>query len=203
MTDSIGRGIIARTMTHEMLRTPDESRETFVPETEVQEEFEAIPQSKRYVTEPIEEAFDWEDIVLRIKLKHKIPLHQGLYLVDFQSQRKSQEEAGDNYVPDELLAALDEAVLKEARGSEGEEPTGFLYYFSGEPDENGNNRSFCIWESAEAVQKASLGPDHHQAKLTARDAYKAITFSAYNLSQGPDGKTIHNLVLRKQYPAAA
>lgn len=186
-------------MIHDMLHTPDTHSTTYTSETEVEKNFSAIPIIEDYATKPIEEGFDWEEIVFRVKQENEIPLRESLYLVVFRSQRRFEEEAGERYIPDEQLAELDEGVLKEAQGSSGEDPSGFLYYFSGERDEDGNNISFCLWTSAEAVQKTSLGPDHHKAKLAARDAYKAIDFSAYTVSQGADGKIVHTLVFNRQY----
>jgi hypothetical protein len=185
-------------MSHDIPHTFRAYEAISASETGVDKKFEAIPIIEDYATKPIEEGFDWEEIIFRVKQENEISLKESLYLVVFRSQRRFEEEAGERFIPDELLAELDEGVLREARGSSSEE-SGFLYYFSGKRDEDGNNISFCLWTSGEAVQKTSLGPDHHKAKLAARDAYKAIDFSAYDVSQGVDGKIVHTLVFNRQY----
>lgn len=134
----------------------------------------------------IEEAYDWPDIFERVNEFRRqlvgVPdLPDEPYVFDFNSIPNSAASDDDR----EALVVADVLATVEAVESK---PNGLFYYHSGEPDENGNVRSFCIWDNAQNAREVIHGTAHQEAAKLAPSAYvKAIT-KGYTVSGVQAGK---------------
>jgi hypothetical protein len=116
--------------------------------------------NSRYMTLPIHEGFNWLD-----SFAYAAP--GEWYLVVFRSRQRKGIDYGD-------LTARDERAQHEALHAPG-----FLYYFAGTPDEQGNCLSFCLWESQALARSASQRPNHQQARQLADSVYEHFQLERY------------------------
>jgi hypothetical protein len=82
-----------------------------------------------------------------------------MYVVDFGSLLKSVANR-------DLIKQLDNAAHREAKALPG-----FLLYFRGDLDQQGYNRSFCVWRSMEEARAAAHKPHHMAAVRAAKQMY--------------------------------
>ena len=114
----------------------------------------------RYMTLPIQEGFNWSECFADIAAGE-------WYLVVFRSRHR----ADTDYI---ALTERDERAQVEARQSPG-----FLYYFMGVPNENGQCLSFCLWDNQHMAQLASRRPKHQEAQQFADSAYEYYQLERY------------------------
>lgn len=127
--------------------------------TKEQAELEITPLVYDYATRPTEESFDWPEILRQVSDRHELSYGHQMYLVVFRSQRRPDADI------DELLRLDDEARI------EASVSPGYLHYFRGQADPDGNCVSFCLWESLEDARLASSLPAHQEAVTRAREFY--------------------------------
>lgn len=153
---SLGGGVIS------------EQTQTMTPE-----KLAIAPMAEDYTTCPTEAAFNWPAVLAQVYAEKDLPLHEPVYLVIFRSTIR---EGADP----EILRALDEQAHCEAALS-----AGFLHYFAGSVDSQGNCLSFCLWRSMEEAKLAS-GKERHMEAVTAAGQF----YESYNLEMRhiqPDG----------------
>jgi len=135
---------------------------------------------------PIEQAYDWPDIFARVnrfrqELVGASDLSAEVYVFDFNSVPNPTASDDDR----EVLIVADIRATVEAVESK---PNDLFYYHAGDPDENGNVRSFCIWSNAHTAREVIHGSAHVEAAKLAPNAYiKAIT-KGYTVSRTEAGQ---------------
>jgi hypothetical protein len=118
---------------------------------------------------PIESAFtNWEPIVTPV-------LHEGMLLVEFKSQTRSDTD-------DVKIAAADAAAAVAARNVDG-----YGGYYPGHRDSlTRRSRSFCIWESPKAAMESGKDPVHQLAMKMAKEEkwYERHDVPRYTVRKG-------------------
>lgn len=126
--------------------------------------------------------FNWSKIMDMAHDLRNVLYGDKLYLVVFRSRLK------DGLGPqlyNELLTA-DDAALEEAKAFKDGEPSGLLCYFAGEPDEQNNCLSFCLWTSCQAAL-ARMDSQHAVAQSFAQLVYDDFYIERHIISKpGPD-----------------
>lgn len=127
----------------------------------------------RYMTLPIQEGFNWSECFAHIDSGE-------WYLVVFRSRHRPD-------IDRDALSETDERAQIEARQSPG-----FLYYFTGTPNQNGHCLSFCLWENQHMAQLASRRPRHQEAQQLADSAYEYYQLERYFVRKTttPDGSRL-------------
>ena len=117
------------------------------------------PVSPDYREQPVEEGFDWPEIIRDLEKIHGNLTARALYLVVFESVRNPDANP-------EVIAALDHAAHEEAK-----ESAALLHYYADTPDEHGRALSWCLWTDDKAAREAIGGPAHIEAMSRAREFY--------------------------------
>lgn len=140
---------------------------------------EIMPAHPDYRTLPIEEGFDWPQIVRNQEKIRGNLTAKALYLVVFRSEKLPEAD------PEEIKSA-DDAAHDEARRSPD-----YMEYFQGDRDENDRALSMCLWRSARAAFEAVHGPDsvsHRYAADQAERFYGSnYSIEFYSLVPSDDG----------------
>ncbi|KAL7898633.1 hypothetical protein HDV63DRAFT_374297 [Trichoderma sp. SZMC 28014] len=128
------------------------------------------PIREDYATAPYEESFNWPEVIAEAKRlsqrSGKEFKETSFYIVVFRSKILTHTDY-------DLLCELDKAAHAEAVASGG-----FLKYWFGEPDEELQNLSTCVWCSREAAMVGGRGPAHRKAVSVTRHQY-----AYYNIDQ--------------------
>lgn len=125
---------------------------------------EVRPTTPDYASTPIEQAFDWYEIIGSARKTRKLD-GLPLYLVAFRSTLKP---GADTTVLTEHDHHAHEAAM---------ESPALIHYFAGEPDESGQALSFCLWEDAESAKAISRDQRH-------MDATKMVSsYSSYSVER--------------------
>lgn len=126
------------------------------------------PTSREYATLPIDEAFDWHDIVGQAKVSKSLA-ESALYLVAFRSTLK---EGVDTSILLEHDRRAHDAAL---------ESPALLHYFGGTPNALGQSLSFCLWTNANDAKLISRDRRHADAvKMIA--LYQRYSIEKYNVA---------------------
>jgi hypothetical protein len=119
------------------------------------------PIARDYAILPIEEGFNWSEVLAEAAAVSCDRRNLQLYLVVFRSVRREDADAA-------RLKALDDRAYAEAIT----ETPGLLFYFRGELNEKRQCLSFCLWESVEQARRAAQLPAHRAAALLADEIYE-------------------------------
>jgi hypothetical protein len=107
-----------------------------------------------YASLPVAEAFTWSRCAAKLDPGE-------WYLVAFRSVIRDGADTA-------LLWEHDRRAHREARRRPG-----FVHYFHGYPNEQGECLSFCLWESRELAREAASGPAHLQAVGLVHEMYES------------------------------
>lgn len=114
------------------------------------DELPIVPTNPDYATQPIEQAFDWNEIIQLAKARRELGA-KALYLVVFRSTLK--ENADSSVLLDHDRRAHDAAL----------ESPALIHYFGGTPNAERQALSFCLWESEEEAKAISRDQRHVDA----------------------------------------
>jgi hypothetical protein len=144
-----------------------------------------LPLKKNYATEPIYLGFDWPEILEMASTKNGILPGQEIYLVVFRSKLKQDADVG-------RLAEADDLALLEAQQADG-----YIQYFKGSADAEGNCLSFCLWMSREHAIASAGGPMHAAAAELAAEMYENQNLERWSLRQavGTNNAIFREIVL--------
>lgn len=112
-----------------------------------------------YRVQPVEDGFDWPEIICDLEKIHGNMTAKALYLVVFESEREPD-------VDPQIIAMLDQAAHDEAK-----ESSALLHYYADIPDKDGIALSWCLWTDDGAARNAINGPAHREAMSRAREFY--------------------------------
>jgi hypothetical protein len=135
------------------------------------DDFTITPVREDYAYQGIQDGFDWEDIIARAKQHHELDTDNPLYLVVFRSQLKAGVDTA-------LLLHHDHQAHEAAKQSPA-----LLYYFGGEPDEEGRALSFCLWSDQEEAKELSKDARHMAARKMV-SMYESYSLEKYSLFIG-------------------
>lgn len=122
------------------------------------------PAAEAFARLPIGAAFDWSAITTS--------RDEGeWYVVAFRSTRRAGADEA-------LLMALDTAAHEEAS-----QAPGFVHYFKGPTNAQGECLSFCVWEGRPAAREAAGAPAHSIAAAVVREMYEAYRLEFIRLSK--------------------
>ncbi len=124
------------------------------------------PVGDDYARQPIGLAFDWSAITSTAQ-------RGEWYVVTFRSVRRPTADEA-------RLTALDDVAHAEAAGMPG-----FIHYFKGPTNAQGQCLSFCIWESREAARAGAGGPGHRIAAAVVGEMYAAYRLDFLRLIKRP------------------
>jgi hypothetical protein len=120
------------------------------------------PVSDRYASLPVEEAFNWVDVL------DDMPAAEW-YMVAFRSVRKPEAD-------EKLLDMYDEWAHREA-----ESAPGYAHYFKGPMGVDGACLSFCFWSSRAEARAAAAMPSHARAAAITRETYASYTLEFHRV----------------------
>jgi hypothetical protein len=109
---------------------------------------------------PVQEGFDFPEIIRDVEKIRGNLAGRALYLVVFRSKRSPNANPED-------IANADDAAYEEASVSPE-----LASYFRGEADDDGCALSMCLWTSARAAFDAFHGPDHQKAVSRVDEFYE-------------------------------
>lgn len=121
-----------------------------------------VPTRSDYATVPIWQGFNWSECVVGLG-------EVRLYLVVFRSVRRETADA-------DRLKEYDDRAHREV-----EHGAGLLYYFKGEPKEQRECLSFCLWESRRQAREAIRRPRHVAAAALASEMYESYDLERYDV----------------------
>jgi hypothetical protein len=153
-------------------------REAAQPEHERKKNvLEAEPARPDYRTSPITEAFPWVATIDRAISKFELDRSASIFLVVFTSRLKG--DADPSHV--KRLHRLDEATFKAAYDAEG-----FIDYYADTANEDGEARSYCLWQVPGAARIVSHDKSHEEAQTTVYnyDTYDAEPFMLHRCDAG-------------------
>ncbi|HEX9679521.1 MAG TPA: hypothetical protein VGA08_02790 [Candidatus Saccharimonadales bacterium] len=110
-----------------------------------------------------------------------------------QGRADSQTEVYLVVFRSRLLAGADiHKLLKddEAAHFEASQAPGYITYFKGAADTDGNNLSFCLWQSQNSAREAAFGEKHKLAAGNVSEAYAYFSLQRYFVSQAQDGDVV-------------
>ncbi len=120
-----------------------------------------------YMNRPIQDGFNWTACF--------DGLYPGeWYLIVFRSRHRQNIDIA-------LLNEHDERALGAARAS-----AGFVGYFVGTANEQGDCLSFCFWESQAQARLAAAQPAHQAAQQLAFEMYEHFQLERYRLRTAGD-----------------
>jgi heme-degrading monooxygenase HmoA len=115
-----------------------------------------------YSRAPIEAGFNWDEAFARVG-------DGEWHLVAFRSRHAPDAD-------ETFLTQLDERASAAASRHPG-----FLYYFIGAPQADGQCLSFCLWRSAEAARAASADPEHRDAVARGLPSFAHYRLERYRI----------------------
>lgn len=148
--------------------------------TEVRSELQVEPAIPDYAEAPIEEAFDWKEIVRLAREQRVLDESIPLYLVVFRSRLKMG-------VNTSFLLAHDASAHTAAL-----ESPALIHYFADEPDEQGRALSFCLWSDREEARRVSRD-SRHTAAARMITLYASYSIERYDVYHGDRAVTFSQL----------
>jgi hypothetical protein len=137
----------------------------------------AVPARPDYRTSPVAEAFPWVVTMDRAIGTFGLQPFAPIFLVVFTSKLKGDAD------PDDVarLRELDEAAFETASDADG-----FIDYHAGTVNEDGEARSYCLWQTREAAQIVSNNKSHVAAQFMAHnyETYDAGRFLLHRTAEG-------------------
>lgn len=118
--------------------------------------------SEQYATLPVEDAFTWQACLA------DVPVGEW-YMVAFRSVRRPG-------VDEARLVAHDDRAHAEAQGAPG-----FVHYFKGPANADGECMSFCLWTSRTDARAAAGRPAHVEAVGLTFDSYVSYTLEFHRV----------------------
>jgi hypothetical protein len=114
------------------------------------------PVSPKYAFMPVGAAFNWSACAT-------LDASGEWYLVAFRSVLRLEAD-------EDRLKAFDDRAFEEAASAPG-----FVHYFKGPANEQGECLSFCLWDSRALARVASGRPAHIEAVAIAHSTYERYT----------------------------
>jgi hypothetical protein len=138
---------------------------------------QVAPARPDYRTSPVTEAFPWVVTIDRAIKRFGLHPFAPIFLVVFTSKLKG--DANPDYV--RRLRELDEAAFKAASDADG-----FIDYYAGTVNEDGEARSYCLWQTRGAAQIVSHDKSHVVAQFMVHnyETYDAGRFLLYRAAEG-------------------
>jgi hypothetical protein len=127
-----------------------------------------LPVSDRYATLPVADAFTWEACEPYVEPGE-------WYMVAFRSIRRAD-------VDEDRLTSHDDWAHAEAMDAPG-----FVHYFRGPTQPDGQCLSFCLWDSRAEARAAAGRPAHLQAAALTHAAYAVYALEFQRVARVADG----------------
>jgi hypothetical protein len=158
--------------------------EAVLPERERKKNsLQAVPARPDYRVSPVTEAFPWVVTIDRAIEGFGLHPFAPIFLVVFTSKLKGDANADDV----RRLSDLDDAAFTAASGAEG-----FIDYYPGTVNENGEARSYCMWQTRGAGRIVSNDKSHVAAQFMVHN-YETYDAGRFLLRRTADGVWFRNL----------
>lgn len=138
------------------------------------------PIRENYATLPIEESFDWQEVLEKITEFREFAPDTKLFVFAFRSTPLADRDPL-------AVQQFEEADLDAFSEAMYNFPDEFLYYFRGDTDTNGNCLSFCVWTSQEASTAVHAGKAHRRAARLAKSNYELAQTEGHWVQQAEKG----------------
>jgi hypothetical protein len=144
---------------------------------------QAVPARPDYRTGPVAEAFPWVVTMDRAIEAFGLQPFAPIFLVVFTSKLKGDAD------PDDVarLLELDEVAFESASDADG-----FIDYYAGTVNEDGEARSYCLWRTRGAAQIVSNDKNHVAAQFMAHN-YETFDAGRFLLHRTAEGVWFQNL----------
>jgi hypothetical protein len=126
------------------------------------------PVSDRYAALSVADAFTWDACLRDVSPGE-------WYMVAFRSIRRADADEA-------RLTMYDDWAHTEAMGAPG-----FVHYFKGPVNAQGQCMSFCLWTSRQAARAAAGQPSHVEAAALTFESYAAFSLEFHRVRRLADG----------------